>query len=401
MLFERLETSSFLFNEANYAKRQSLFNNSQLPSQFTLCKELKNGKNFRKLGTGQSQELIAKVDESWRSYLALKKSGATRKDGEPISPPRYWKNRKSKQPILKSFYCRNDCYSFSENGRTLKLPFGLRIDVAGKLKWKGKQGRLEILFKDDKFYGRQSVEVPDVPKLHQPRGKVKTMSIDLGAKNLAAVFVEECQPQLYSGRSLLSDWVWHEKRIAQARSGLPQGRKTSHRISSLYTRRSKRMKQAFNSLGKKIVHEASRLGVSKIVMGDTGDQRANESKFSAKGNQVARSFWNYGQVKQSILNHAEEVGIDCDVIDESYTSRTCPSCGDARKANRKYRGLYSCKYCGYQNNADVVGAINIWRKVSGRNPNNLPKGKTGIMTTSSREKTLPLCFKWRESKWNT
>jgi len=399
VLFERFEAAAFLFNEANYAKRQSLFKNNALPSQFTLCKELKNGKNFRNLGTGQSQELIAKVDESWRSYLALVRKGATKQNGDPISPPRYWKNRKTNKPLLKSFYCRNDCYSFSENGRTLHLPFGLRVDVAGGLKWKGKQGRLEIIFKDGKFYGKQSVNITDVPKLQQPHGKV--MSIDLGAKNLAAVFVEECQPQLFSGRSLLSDWVWHEKTIAKARRGLPTNRRTSHRITSLYSRRSKRMRQAFNSLGKKIVQEATRLGVSKIVMGDTGDQRAKESKFSAKGNQVARSFWNYGQVKQSILNHAEEVGIDCDVIDESYTSRTCPSCGDARKANRKFRGLYDCKYCGYQNNADIVGAINIWRKVSGRNPNDLTKRKVGLMTTSSGEKTLPLCFKWRESKWNT
>jgi len=400
-LFERLEASAYLFNEANYAKRQSLFKESKLPTQFDLCKGLKESKNFRKLGTGQSQELMAKVDESWRSYLALKRSGVCKKNGDPISPPRYWKNRKSNKPILKSFYCRNDCYSFSENGRTLYLPFGLSLDVAGGLKWKGKQGRLEIMFKDGRFYGRQSVEVTDQSKPHQPHGK--TMSIDLGAKNLAAVFVEECRPQLFSGRSLLSDWVWHEKRIAQAKEDLARlphkkyPRQKSHRINALYARRSKRMRQAFNSLGKKLVEEALSMGVSRIVLGDTGDQRKEESKFSAQGNQAARSFWNYGQVKQSILNHAEEAGIDCEVIDESYTSRTCPGCGDARKANRKHRGAYSCRHCGYHNNADIVGAINIWRKVSGRNPNDL----RGMMTTSSREKTLPLCFKWRESKWNT
>jgi putative transposase len=388
-LFERLEASAYLFNEANYAKRQCLFKDKKLPTQYELCKYLKTSKNFRTLGTAQSQELIAVVDESWRSYLALNRKGVTKKNGDPIAPPRYWKDRKSNKPIFKSFFCRNDHYSFSENGRTLYLPFGLSIDVAGSLRWKGKQGRLRIIFKDGRFYGRQSVDVTDTPKLHQPHGK--TMSIDLGAKNLAAVFVEECRPQLFSGRSLLSDWVWHEKRIAQAKGDLAR---LPHKK---YARRSKRMRQAFNSLGKKLVEEASSMGVSRIVLGDTGDQRNEESKFSAQGNQAARSFWNYGQVKQSILNHAEEAGIDCEVIDESYTSRTCPNCGDARKANRKHRGYYLCKHCGYHNNADIVGAINIWRKVSGRNPNDL----RGMMTTSSREKTLPLCFKWRESKWNT
>jgi putative transposase len=41
------------------------------------------------------------------------------------------------------------------------------------------------------------------------------------------------------------------------------------------------------------------------------------------------------------------------------TSRTCPCCGSVSQENRLTQALFLCVNCGYTNNADVVGAINI------------------------------------------
>ncbi|MHB8408308.1 MAG: RNA-guided endonuclease InsQ/TnpB family protein [Acidiferrobacterales bacterium] len=41
------------------------------------------------------------------------------------------------------------------------------------------------------------------------------------------------------------------------------------------------------------------------------------------------------------------------------TSRTCPACGHVSAENRRTQARFECVECGYQNNADVVGAINI------------------------------------------
>jgi putative transposase len=41
------------------------------------------------------------------------------------------------------------------------------------------------------------------------------------------------------------------------------------------------------------------------------------------------------------------------------TSRTCPVCGHVSSDNRKTQAPFRCVECGYENNADVVGAINI------------------------------------------
>ncbi len=44
------------------------------------------------------------------------------------------------------------------------------------------------------------------------------------------------------------------------------------------------------------------------------------------------------------------------------TSRCCPACGHTTKDNRQTQSQFECIDCGYQNNADVVGAINVLKR---------------------------------------
>ena len=54
-----------------------------------------------------------------------------------------------------------------------------------------------------------------------------------------------------------------------------------------------------------------------------------------------------------------------------HTSRTCPCCGYTDKENRPTQAKFECVECGYSENADVVGALNILergRAIAKRNP---------------------------------
>ncbi|MCP2041175.1 putative transposase [Neisseria sp. HSC-16F19] len=44
------------------------------------------------------------------------------------------------------------------------------------------------------------------------------------------------------------------------------------------------------------------------------------------------------------------------------TSRCCPACGHTAKDNRQTQVNFECVVCGYQNNADIVGAINVLKR---------------------------------------
>ena len=47
------------------------------------------------------------------------------------------------------------------------------------------------------------------------------------------------------------------------------------------------------------------------------------------------------------------------VVPPHDTSRTCPKCDRVAAENRPTQALFKCVGCGYENHADVVGAMNI------------------------------------------
>ncbi|MBV1912497.1 MAG: transposase [Cycloclasticus sp.] len=46
-------------------------------------------------------------------------------------------------------------------------------------------------------------------------------------------------------------------------------------------------------------------------------------------------------------------------VPAQYTSQTCPCCNHMSKENRKTQADFVCVECGYENNADIVGALNV------------------------------------------
>jgi putative transposase len=52
-------------------------------------------------------------------------------------------------------------------------------------------------------------------------------------------------------------------------------------------------------------------------------------------------------------------GGDVLAVPPRNTSRTCPCCGHVSAENRQTQAKFACVECGYENNADLVGAINV------------------------------------------
>ena len=69
------------------------------------------------------------------------------------------------------------------------------------------------------------------------------------------------------------------------------------------------------------------------------------------------------------------------LVDPKYTSQTCPSCRYRSKDNRKTQAHFACIKCGYTNNADLVGAINIERAGHAR----LACGAIDYMSSQAQE----------------
>lgn len=50
------------------------------------------------------------------------------------------------------------------------------------------------------------------------------------------------------------------------------------------------------------------------------------------------------------------------LVDPKYTSQTCSKCGYTSSTNRPAQAHFGCQLCGYTENADVVGALNVLKK---------------------------------------
>lgn len=67
----------------------------------------------------------------------------------------------------------------------------------------------------------------------------------------------------------------------------------------------------------------------------------------------------WGEFRRQLEYKSAWAGTMMIAVPPHHTSQTCPACGHASKDNRTTQARFACVSCGYENHADVVGAINI------------------------------------------
>jgi putative transposase len=127
-----------------------------------------------------------------------------------------------------------------ENGGYLVLEdFGLRIRYAGRIRWEGKQGRLEIVYVNGKWFAYVPIEVGREPPKSNGKGYVKPnykdrkgrivnpksikqrdpigdekAFMDMGLNNLFAVVTTNGYVLLVKGGTIKSEYYWWKREIS-------------------------------------------------------------------------------------------------------------------------------------------------------------------------------------------
>jgi len=374
-LWKLAEDCAKLYNEVNFERRQAYIHYKPIK---WYPKHLYK-KYASIIGSATAQQIINKNNEAWKSFLALKRLEAKGKLPEHItrvSMPRYWKKNGRRELRI---IVRNDCYRIDD--KHIYLPKGLKLKYKGILKWKGKPGRLEIVYDEvEKMWrGFMTVKVEKPPI----RGGDKPLYIDLGVINLATIWFEGLkQPIAFSGKSILSDWWYWTRKIAKEQSRLVtiNGAKTSKRLRRLYRIRQRRFKHAANTMIKTIVEDAHHLKISKIVLGRLKGVRDNSH--NCKANTMINNFWSFNYIVKRFKEKAEEYGIEVEEKSEYKTSSKCPLCHSEEIMTRGR--LFKCLSCGLEANRDAVGALNIGHLHGG--------GVNGVVAH-------PKLLRWNGMKW--
>ncbi|MDF2956701.1 MAG: Transposase [Candidatus Alkanophagales archaeon MCA70_species_1] len=110
-----------------------------------------------------------------------------------------------------------------------------------------------------------------------------------------------------------------------------------------------------HKIAKDIVDEAERHNAI-IAIGNLNGVRNNN-----KGRKVNRKVNSIPFYRMKEYNKASERGILVIEVPEFNTSKQCSKCG-SMNTKRPSQGVFICKDCGYQINADVNGAKNILKR---------------------------------------
>lgn len=186
------------------------------------------------------------------------------------------------------------------------------------------------------------------------------MGIDLGEIH-PAVCSTQTEGFVVSCRELRSTIQHRNKCLAELSRLMSKCTKGSRRWHTLRRARVKRREYFANKIrdlehkvSRLVVHEAVRLEVSTIGLGDV--RNIGDGKKLAKKSQQKISQWTHGNVRKYIEYKATRVGIRTTLVNEAYTTQTCPQCGERHKPTGR---VYSCCSCGFEGHRDLVGASNI------------------------------------------
>ncbi len=193
-----------------------------------------------------------------------------------------------------------------------------------------------------------------------------TVAVDLGEIH-PIVSHNGTNTRIYNGRFLRSIVRYREKTKAHFSAKMARCEKGSRRWHRL--RKAKRrtldklnaqIKDAEHKITSRFISDCQRAKADTLVIGDLKGIR-DRAQYSKKSNQKIHQ-WAFARVRHLITYKAELAGIRVISVSEAYTSQTCPQCGNRKQPNNRN---YHCLACGFKYHRDGVGAINLWKQVSG------------------------------------
>jgi putative transposase len=241
----------------------------------------------------------------------------------------------------------------------------------------GVRGQSDLVFRRGKWFLYVTVEVPDGSPV-DPEG---WLGVDLGIRNLAV----DSDGESHSGAVVEITRQRHQRLRNMLQ---PIGTKSAKRHLKKLSGKEARFRSNTNHcISKRIVAKAKGTARGIAVEDLTGIRQQTTVR---KTQRAMHSGWAFFQLRSFLGYKASLAGVQFVAVDPRNTSRTCPACGYIDKANRRSQSEFVCKSCGFADNADHVGAVNIARRADVSRPLVAAIGReTHSCDTSSRLVTSP------------
>lgn len=353
--------SGLLYNYVLFNVRQGIFDGNYLKEydfSTKLCKE--NQFDFRNLPTAVSQQVIAQVFSSIRSWIRSKKEYEKSPSKFKSKPklPKYKRGKKQNMVVFTTSACRlkNDgCIHFIKN---IIQPIKTKIG-------ENKLCQVRII-PQATCYVVEVIYEKKEQDLNLDKNNV--LSIDFGLNNLCTCISNVgTTPFIVNGKIIKSFNQWYNKRKARLMSYIGD-KGTSRRLRQLNNYRNFWIDDHIHKISRFIVNHCIDNNIGSLVIGLNKGWK-NRISLGKKTNQKFVEI-PFSKLIDKISYKCKLVGISFQVNEESYTSKVdhlafeklCKH--DVYLGKRKKRGLFQSSI-GKLINADINGAIGIGRKVFG------------------------------------
>lgn len=215
--------------------------------------------------------------------------------------------------------------------------------------------------------GKWFVSIQTEREVEQPVPNGSAVGIDMGVARFATL----SDGTFYAP---LNSFKRHETRLRKAQQ--PMSRKV--KFSNNWKKAKARVQRIYARIGnarRDYLHKATTTISKNHAMVCIEDLQVRNMSKSAKGSaeQPGKQIRAKSGLNKSILDQGwSEFRRQLDyklawngghliAVPPQNTSRTCPACGHVSKANRQTQARFECVECGFEKNADVVGALNVLR----------------------------------------
>jgi putative transposase len=220
----------------------------------------------------------------------------------------------------------------------------------------------EIVWHKNQYWMHLAVEVPK-QKLVQG---INEAGCDLGLIH-AAVVSNGKSHLIVTGRELRSIQRYRnkclkefQKRISRKQPGSNKRHKLLLRKRRFLEKMDRKIEYLLHAFSKMVTGWCVENQIKTLYIGTPDGAQRNTKKKRKTRKEICQqlSNWSFGKLIAKIKYKLKLRGVNAQIVEESYTSGTCPACSEFHK---QWNRNFHCQ-CGATGHRDVVGAINILDK---------------------------------------
>jgi len=213
--------------------------------------------------------------------------------------------------------------------------------------------------------GKWHVSIQTEFEMETPKPKGGEIGIDMGIVRFTTLSNGEYFEPLNAYKTYKGKLAKLQKRLKNKVKGSNNWLKLKAKIAKLHHKIANCRKNYLHQISSKIsknhaivyVEDLKVANMSKSANGTVEAPGKNVKQKSGLNRAILDQAW--FEFRRQLTYKLTWNGGFLIAVPPQNTSRTCPCCGYIAKENRKTQSDFECVDCGYTENADVVGAINI------------------------------------------